>query len=161
MLGRERRATAEQVAGDLAARILDPESCRAAAACLPGRPTPDPVGSCEMAFAGAATLKHVITDTQTHAHATRMMGIVDQAVADTFGGAHTTRTQDQYGPQSLRDAAANAVELYLGDAFFAGRMAKTMGARLGIAGSPSTEVLKVFSDVVRETALAISRVKII
>jgi len=110
MFGREKRVTAEQLAGDLAARILDPETCREAAARLPGRPTPDPVGSCEMAFAGAATLKHVIADTQSPAIAARMTGAVDAAVADAFGGAHTPETQNHYGPDSPPDAAAKAVE---------------------------------------------------
>lgn len=161
MFGRERRATAEQVAADLAARILDPETCREAATQLSDRPAPDPVGSCEMAFAGAAILKHVIADTQTEAVAARMTRVVDDAVAETFGGVHTPQTQAHYGSESLREGAANAVQRYLEDAFFARRMAETMGARLAISGRPSTELAKVFSDIVRDTVLTISRTKMV
>jgi len=161
MFGRDRRATAEQVAGDLVARVIDPETCREAAARLPGRPTPDPVGSCEMAFAGAATLKHVISDTQVPAIVARMNGAVDAAVADAFGGPHTPETQEQYGPRSLREAAAQAVERYQGDAFFSKRTAETMGARLGISGRPSMDLTQVFSEITESAVLAISKVKIV
>ena len=160
MFRREKPATAEQVAGDLAARVLDPETCRRAAASLPGRPTPDPVGSCEMAFAGAATLKHVIADTQPPAIAARMGAVVDTAVADAFGGVHTPETGDHYGPESLREAAAKAVERYRGDAFWSKRVAETMAARLGIPGKPSMAVAHIFSDITRHAVLAISKLRI-
>ena len=161
MFGRAKRETAEQVAGDLAARVLDPEACREAAARLPGRPAPDPVGSCEMAFAGAATLKHVIADTQAPAIAARMTGAVDAAVADAFGGAHTPQTEEHYGPESLREAAAEAVERYRADAFFSKRVAETMNARLGVRGPASPEVARIFSQITEAAVLAISKVKIV
>ncbi|MEO8927229.1 MAG: hypothetical protein ABI306_08700 [Caulobacteraceae bacterium] len=160
MFGREKRASAEQLARDLAAGILDPEACRTAAARLSNRPTPDPVGSCEMAFAGAATLKHVIDETQPPAIAARMNGVMDAAVAEAFGGVHTAETLDHYGPESLPVAAAAAVERYRGDAFWSKRVAETMAARLEIPGPPSMAVAQVFSEITERAVLAISRVRI-
>jgi len=161
MFGRARRATAEKVAGDLAAAVLDPETCRAAAARLSGRPSPDPVGSCEMAFAGAATLKHVIADTQSPAIAARMTVAIDAAVADVFGGAHTPQTEAHYGPDSLAQAAAAAVARYQGDAFWSKRLAETLGARLGISEAPSMDVARIFSDITEDSVLAISKFRIV
>ncbi len=160
MFRKEKPAPAEQVARELALRVLDPETCRRAAASLPGRPSPDPVGSCEMAFAGAGTLKHVIADTQTPDIAARMNGVVDTAVADAFGGAHTPETRDHYGPESLAQAAAAAVARYQADAFFSKRLVETMGARLGMVGPPSMNVARVFSEITQDSALVISKVKI-
>lgn len=161
MFRREKPAIAEQVARDLALEVIDPEACRRAAGTLRGRPTPDPVGSCEMAFAGAATLKHVIGDTQPPAIAGRMGAAVDAAVADAFGGAHTPETADHYGPEGLREAAAKAVKRYRGDAFWSKRVAETMAARLGIPGKPSAEVAQIFSDITRHAVLAISKLRIV
>jgi hypothetical protein len=161
MFRKEKRTTAEQLGRDLAAMVIDPEACRQAAARLAGRPDPDPVGCCEMAFAGTATLKHVISDTQTAAIAARMNGAVDAAVADAFGGVHTAETESHYGPESLRDAAAQAVENYRGPAFWSKKVAEVMAARLGIAGPTSMEVAQVFSDITTRTALAISKASIV
>ena len=161
MFRREKPAPAEQVARDLALKVIDPETCRATATTLAGRPTPDPIGSCEMAFAGAATLKHVIADTQPPAIAARMNAAVDAAVADAFGGAHTVETRDHYGPESLREAAARAVERYQADAFWSKRVAETMAARLGIPGRPSMEAAQIFSEITRRAVLAISNARIV
>ncbi len=151
---------AEQLARDIAARILDPEVCRAAAAGLPDRPTSDPVGCCELAFAGAGVLKHVIAETQSTTIAARMNAQVDAAVARAFGGAHTLETQDHYGPASLGEAAAAALATYQADAFFSKRMAETLGRRLGTAGPVSTRSTKLFSQITRDIVQALSRDKI-
>ena len=160
MFRREKPAPAEQIARELAARVLDPDICRRAAAALSGRPIPDPVGSCEMAFAGAGTLKHVIDDTQAAAIAARMNAVVDAAVAETFGGAHTAPTQNHYGPDGLAEAAAKAVERYRADAFWSRRVAETMAARLEIPGKPSAQVAGIFSQITRDAVLAISKARI-
>jgi hypothetical protein len=160
MFRKEKRVTAEQLARDLAATVIDPQACRIAAARLPGRPNPDPVGCCEMAFAGVATLEHVIADTQAPAIAARMNAAVDAALADAFGGAHTAATQEHYGPESLRDAARQAVEQYMSAAFFSRKVAETMAARLDIPGPTSMEVAQVFSDITTRMALAISKARI-
>ncbi|MGI8840824.1 MAG: hypothetical protein ACR2F8_08620 [Caulobacteraceae bacterium] len=160
MFRKEKRTPAEELARDLAGRVLDPDACRRAAATLPGRPAPDPVGSCEMAFAGAATLKHLIADTQPPAIAARMNGVVDAALAEAFGGANTPETGEHYGQESLPQAAAKAVERYGADAFFSKRVAETVAARLGIAGKPPPRTAQVFSDITRDAALAIAAARI-
>jgi hypothetical protein len=107
-----------------------------------------------------ATLKHVISDTQNPAIAARMNGAVDAALADAFGGVHTLETEEFYGPESLRDAAYNAVGSYGSAAFWSKKVAETMAARLGIAGRPSIEVADVFSDITTRSALVISKARI-
>jgi hypothetical protein len=160
MFRREKRTTAEQLARELAATVIDPDACRRAAARLGERPDPDPVGCCEMAFAGVATLEHVIADTQAPAIAARMNGAVDAALAEAFGGAHTAETQAQYGPESLPDAAHRAVEAYRPAAFWSKKVAEMMATRLAIPGPPDMEVAQVFSDITTRASLAISRAKI-
>ncbi|MGI9168995.1 MAG: hypothetical protein ACR2FH_02295 [Caulobacteraceae bacterium] len=161
MFGMAKRVTAERLAGDLAARVIDPLSCREAAARLTGRPSPDPLASCEMAFAGAATLRHVFADTQPPAIAARMIAAVDAAVADAFSGAHTPQTLAHYGAGSLALAAAEAVSRYQADAFWSRRLAETMAARLGMAEASPPEMARIFSRIVETAVLAISRVRIV
>jgi hypothetical protein len=160
MFRKEKRIPAEQLARDLAATVIDPDACRQAAMRLPDRPDPDPVGCCEVAFAAVATLRHVIADTQAPAIAARMNGAVDAALAEAFGGVHTAETERHYGPGSLRDAAAEAVERYQSAAYFSKRIVETMAARLAIAGPPPMWMAPVFSEITTRTALAISKARI-
>lgn len=160
MFRKAKRTTPEQLARELAATVIDPEACRRAAGRLLDRPSPDPVGCCEMAFAGVATLEHVITDTQDPAIAVRMNGVVDAALAEAFGGGHSPETEAHYGPGSLGEAARQAVEAYKPAAFFSRRVVETMAARLGIEGRPSPEVAQVFSDITTRASLAIGNARI-
>ncbi len=160
MFRKEKRTAAEQLARDLAATVIDPQACRRAAARLPERPDPDPVGCCEIAFAGVATLKHVIADTQVPAIAARMNAAVDAALADAFGGVHTDQTQEFYGPESLRDAAVQAVEAYMPAAFFSKKVVESMSARLGIDGPPPMWMAQVFSEITTRASLAIGKARI-
>lgn len=152
--------TPEALAEELADSILDPEACRAAAARIPGRPDSDPVGCCEVAFAGIATLEHVIAETHGGPVAARMNAAVDAALARTFGGAHTPETEAHYGPRILADAAADAVAQYLGPAYWSRKLAETVAARLGVKGASGAalaSLAEVFNDITNRAALAISR----
>ncbi len=161
MFGFAKRATAEQVGHSLALKALDPGLCLKQANRLPGRPGHDPIGCCEIAFAKAGTLKHVIADTQDAAVAARMNAAVDAAVEETFAGAHTAETRAHYGPRDLREIAAEAVAQYQTDGFWSDRVAQTMGRRLGQTGRPSAEAARIFTDLTQETVLALFKLRLV
>lgn len=155
-----KRVEAGQAARALALKALDPAECLRATHRLPGRPDPDPIACCEIAFAKAGTLKHVFADTQPAAIAARMNAAVDAAVEETFAGAHTAQTLAHYGSEDLRGVAAKAVGQYQVDAFWTTRIAETLGKRLGATGRPSAEAVRIFSDLTHDTVMALMKLRL-
>ncbi|MBA3811720.1 MAG: hypothetical protein H0X27_08805 [Caulobacteraceae bacterium] len=161
MFGFAKRVSAERAGRSLAQKALDPGACLKQANRLPGRPDHDPIACCEIAFAKAGTLKHVIADTQGAALAGRMNAAVDAAVEETFAGAHTAETRAHYGSEDLREIAARAVAQYQVDGFWADRVAQTLGRRLRQAGRPSAEAARIFTDLTQETVLALFKLRLV
>jgi len=154
-----RQLTAEALAAELAEHFLEPETCARLAALLRTTPSPDPVGCCEIAFARAAVLKFIVSDTQAPALATRMNGAIDTAVSRMFEGAHTPETSAWYGPADLRETASLGVEHYRGAAFWADRVAKTLADRLGLP-RPSPAVAAEFSVMIEAVVVWIMKVRL-
>jgi len=154
-----RQLTAEALAEELTSHFLEPETCARLAALLRATPSPDPVGCCEMAFARAAVLEFVVSDTQEVAVAARMNATIDAAVSRMFEGAHTPETSAWYGAADLRTTAALGVEHYKSAAFWADRMAKTVADRLGLPRPPPA-VAAEFSAMTEAVVVWITKVKI-
>ena len=154
-----RQLTAEALAEELASHFLEPETCSRLAAMLRTTPSPDPVGCCEIAFARAAALEFIVSDTQEAAIAARMNGAIDTAVSRMFEGAHTPETAAWYGATDLRTTAALGVDFYKGAAFWADRVAKTLADRLGLP-RPSPAVAAEFSAMTEAVVVWITKVKI-
>jgi hypothetical protein len=154
-----RQLTAEALAEELADRFLDPETCARLAALLRSTPSPDPVACCEIAFARAAVLKFIVSDTQTPPLAARMNETIDTAVSRMFEGAHTPETSAWYGAEDLRTTAALGVEHFRSAAFWADRVAKTLADRLGLP-RPSPAVAAEFSAMTEAVVVWITKVKI-
>lgn len=165
------RVDADEVAKRLAARFLEPEICRAGAAALPSRPTPDEVGCCEMAFARAAIVRHVVGDVLPVGLAEPLNAAIMRELAGAFGGAHTAATEAHYGSRTLAEVAADAMSVYQPAAFFATRVADTMMTRLGMArvglakltlpARPPAALVAVFTDLTEEVVLFLSRARMI
>ncbi len=127
MFSKPKRTTPEELAGELAATILDPDARSAAAARIPGRPDPDPVGSREVAFAGIAALKHVISETRAGPIADRMNAVVDVALAQAFAGPYKPRVLARFGPGGLATAGAEAVAGYMAPAYWSRKLRRGRG----------------------------------
>ena len=154
-----RRLTAEALGEELADRFLDPEACQRAAALMRGRPRPDPVGCCEIAFARAALLRFVIEETLAPSIAARASGAVALVLARLFDGAHTPQTAARYGPSDLPTAAAVGLAHYREAAFLSERLARSLAERLGMA-QPSPEVAEDLTGMVERVVIWITRVGI-
>ncbi len=154
-----RQLTAEALGEELAKHFLDPDICAEVAAELRTSPRPDPVGSCEVAFARAAVLEFVVGDTQAAPLAARINAAIDAAVSRMFEGAHTPETSAWYGAGDLRVTAALGVEHYRAAAFWSDRMAKTLADRLGLP-RPSKAVAETFTTLTEAVVVWIMKVKI-
>jgi hypothetical protein len=154
-----RQVTAETLGAELADHFLSPERCQRIAALLRDTPSPDSVGSCEVAFARAAVLEFVVEDTQPPPLAARINAAIDAAVSRLFEGAHTPETAAWYGPGDLRATAALGVEHYKPAAFWSDRVAKTLSIRLGLP-RPSTAVAEEFSAMTEAVVMWIMKVRI-
>ncbi len=156
-----RQVAAKELAAMLAQRFLRPEVCREAASRLPGRPSPDEIGACEMAFARAAVVQHVVADVLPASLAEPVNVALTDEVARAFAGAHTAATKARYGETALADVAGEALAVYRPAAFFARRLAEAVMARVGSLGRPppamSEELVKLTAAVV----LTLTRAKLV
>jgi hypothetical protein len=154
-----RQLTAEALGDELAGHFLDPERCSEVAGLLRQTPRPDPVACCEVAFARAAILEFVVSDTQAPALAARINGAIDAAVSRMFEGAHTPETAAWYGAGDLRVTAAHGVDHYRGAAFWSDRVAKTLADRLALP-RPSGAVAETVTVLTEAVVMWITKVKI-
>ncbi len=148
----------EALAEELADSILDPEACRAAAARIPGRPDSDPVGCCEVAFAGIATLEHVIAETHGGPAAARMNAAGRRPGPDLGGGSHARNGGPLRAAEPGRRGgrgrgAVSRPGLLVAEAGGDGRGAPR---REGASDAALTSLAEVFNDITNRAALAIS-----
>lgn len=156
-----RQVAASELATMLAMRFLRPEACREAAARLPGRPSPDEVGACEMAFARAAVVRHVVTDVLPPTLAAPVNVEIAREIERAFAGAHTLATRERYGEASLPQVSAEALAIYEPAAFFARRLAEAVMARVGVAGRPPADLIDGFGKLTEAVVLTLARAKVV
>ena len=156
-----RQVAPDELAAMLARRFLAPEICREAARRLPDRPSPDEVGACEMAFARAAVVEHVVADVLPAALAQPVNAAVTEEVVRGFAGAHSEATRARYGETPLAQVAAEAVAAYRPAAFFARRLAEAVMSRSGSIGRPPPPVIDDLAKLTEAVVTTLARAKLV
>ncbi|MGH6817727.1 MAG: hypothetical protein ACREC1_03020 [Methylovirgula sp.] len=157
----KKRVRADLAGWNLTAALIDPDDCWHDICLLRSYDVPDPIATCEMAFARTAIVRDAIKATQSGEVATLMLAAAHRLIKERFSTEDTPETFEYYSSQRLADIGPKIIQLYEKSAFPLTLLADLFASRLGVPGVAAVEICPMFVKVGDAARKSMKRVRIV
>lgn len=157
----KKRVRADLAGWNLIAALIDPDDCWRDVCLLRSYDVPDPIATCEMAFARSAIVRDTIKSAQSNRISSIMLASAHRLIEERFSTEDTRETLEYYSSQRLADIGPKIIQLYEKNAFPLTMLADLFASRLGVPGIPAIEITPMFVQVADAARNSMKRVRIV